>query len=212
MSQTNIDDLTRKLVDDGVRLICDDALLTLYIEDGLDAFCAFFAKEYGLDALRAELAAWRKHSFQIDCREPLDDAARQLGAKHLGHVGAVLREIAEELPSAIDKNPYLDTDPRQARQWDFKFLIERQRETGLHLRELVNFYKEYVPGVADFGILVNGKHTKFVDLSDKHGTLFSQRRERNDEQIERMRAERGLEKLPVLLRNSPLVFRKSTVP
>ena len=182
MTET-LEDMARRLVDGGVRAIANNELFGLYHEEGLAAFCAYFAKEFGLDALRDELTAWKKNKFELTVVEPLVDAARELDVRGLKHVGDVLRELAEDLPSAIDQNPWLEggecgDNPRQARIWDAKFLRRRQRQTGVHMRELVAFYREYVPDIAD--------------LSNE-GTVHSDMRKKLDRQSAMMEAERGRE-------------------
>src|SRR5262249_51978204 len=77
--------------------------------ENVDLLAAWIAKDFGLDGVRLWFGQrWKAGELHPNgepryrtCEE-LEDAARKLDQKGLPHVGDVLRDIAESLPSECD--------------------------------------------------------------------------------------------------------------
>lgn len=159
-----------------------DTQLKALLEAGEDVCLAFFFKRFGIDGLRtiAKALNWTR-------REAPEDAARAFEKRGLKEAADILWELAESLPSEIDDNPWLEEgrlgdNPRQAKIWDGKFLRRRQRQTGLHMREVVEHYRKWVPDLPDLS---------------HEGTVHSDMRQKLETQIAKMRAERSNGHAPV---------------
>jgi hypothetical protein len=128
------------------------------LDDGLDVFAAFIAKQEGLDALRTVLTqAVKAKCFKY--REALEDAAAKLDEHDLNHVADVLLDFAADQPSEIEASPWIENSlaerphwphPRQAKIWATRFLMRRQAETGRHIIELADWYRQFAPYIGDY--------------------------------------------------------------
>jgi hypothetical protein len=123
-----------------------------------DLLAAWIAKDFGLDGVRLWFSArWKGEQLHPDgepyyrtCEE-LEDIARKLDDKSLSHVGHVLQEIADDLPSECDliieqevEDWYKRAGPDAVRTRKIRLLtrwmFERVRITGRSWNRLVQRY------------------------------------------------------------------------
>jgi hypothetical protein len=123
-----------------------------------DLLAAWIAKDFGLDGVHLWFSArWKDQGLHPDgepfyctCEE-LEDTARKLDGKGLSHVGHVLRDIADELPSECDgiieqelpdyfKRYGPAAVKQQKTQLLARWLFERARITGQSRNRLVQRY------------------------------------------------------------------------
>jgi len=123
--------------------------------ENLDLLAAWIAKDFGLDGVRVWFGQrWKNEQLdpageplQYRTCEPLEDAARRLDAKGLSHVGHILQEVAEDLPSESDAiieeelPPYYAGAIRQRKtHLLITWMMKRIRITGVSWNALVRRY------------------------------------------------------------------------
>src|SRR5262249_23060732 len=107
----------------------------------LDALAAYVHHKYGEDCLRQLFAPDpdpEPNHAGIGPREHLENAAEQLDKRGLGHVAAILHDLAQDAISGIDLPPdhYVNCGERGIENWRSKWIQRRKLESGELEREL----------------------------------------------------------------------------